>query len=57
MLIFKRKYQVKMIGRVLQIGDYTSDDKGNAILVVGITSVSVEGEHMIIEGYGVLREY
>lgn len=46
-----------MWGYALKIGDHTTDENGNALLVVGITSVRVEGEHMIIEGYGVPREY
>lgn len=57
MLTFKRCYTVNMIGKALKIGDYTTDEKGNSLLVVGITSVEVEGEHITIEGYGVPREY
>lgn len=57
MLTFKRLYTKDMIGKAMQIGDHTTDEIGNPMLVVGITSVNVEGEHIIIEGYGVPREY
>lgn len=46
-----------MIGKALQVGDHTTDENGNPILVVGIASVNVEGEQIIIEGYGLPREY
>lgn len=57
MLTFKRKYTINMIGKAIKIGDRTTDKFGHPMMVVGITSVSVEGEHIVVEGYGTPMEY
>jgi len=59
MIQFENRYQLNMVGKALSIGDRTSDDKGNAILVVGITYVGVnhEGTHIVVRGYGTIEPY
>ena len=57
MISFKKKYTLNMVGKVVTIGDIASIGNGESLRVVGITSIEIKGEHIIVEGYGIQTEY
>lgn len=59
MITFRKAFTKNMVGNALSIGDITSvkNTETVTIKVLGITNVSVEGEHIIIEGYGIKHNY